>query len=485
MGQTIYGANDLWSIQCLGGIWSLLPLLVALLIAFKTRSAVFSLFCGALIGVVLLSIDPNTQSANPLVGLNNLFQSSLGNEDFIWICLIVLEIGILFQLFKDVGVIAAFSQKVSSKASSHKSVGFSAWILGFAIVDDYFSPLLTGAIMRPLSDKVKMSREKLAFILDSTTSSVCILVPVLAWGTMMTGLIKSQGGPVSSLEQALNVFIHSIPYNFYSILILLFSLGIVLKIIPDFGPMKKAEVRARETGQLYRDGSNPLVSSDQDNLLNDDAKNASLLFDFLIPILILFGSIFVGLWIYKQVMIVESFMATLLYFVAALFITRKINSIEHLNKLITMGIQEVMPAIMIIALAYCINGVTKDLGASTYIAQVAQDSLTPSGLLAVTFLLTALFAFSTGTSWGAYALMIPLALPIAYSFNGGQIDSLALQTIAAVAGGGIFGDHASPVSDTSVLASAGAGSDHMDHVITQLPYALVVAAFSLVLYLVV
>lgn len=467
------------------GIWSLLPLLAALLIAFKTRSAVFSLFCGAAIGVVLLSVDPNTQTANPLIGLSNLFQSSLGNPDFIWICLIVFQIGILFEIFKDVGVITAFTNKVSSKANTKKSVGFTAWMLGFAIVDDYFSPLLTGAIMRPLSDKVKMSREKLAFILDSTTSSVCILVPVLAWGTMMTGLIKSQGGPVHSIEQALSMFIHSIPYNFYSILLLLFSLGIVLKIIPDFGPMKKAETRARETGKLYRDGANPLVDTNQDDLLDQGTNNASLIFDFLIPIIILFASIFIGLWIYKQVMIVESFMAAILYSVISLFITRKIDSVEHLSGLIIKGVQEVMPAILIIALAYCINGVTKELGAATYITQLAQDSLTPSGLLAVTFLLTAIFAFSTGTSWGAYALMVPLALPVAYSFNGGQIDTLALQTIAAIAGGGIFGDHASPVSDTTVLASMGAGSDHMDHVITQLPYALVVAAISLVLYLIV
>jgi Na+/H+ antiporter NhaC len=465
------------------GIWSLLPLLVALLIAFRTRSAVFSLFCGALIGVVLLSFNPDTQNANPLIGLNSLFQSSLGNADFIWICLIVCQIGILFEIFRSVGVITAFTDKVSSKANTQKSVGFTAWLLGFAIVDDYFSPLLTGAIMRPLSDKVKMSREKLAFILDSTTSSVCILVPILAWGTMMTGLIKAQGGPVTSIEQAFMVFTYSIPYNFYSILLLVFSLGIVLKIIPDFGPMRKAEARARETGKLYRDGANPLISAGPDDDPEHESSDANLLFDFLIPISILFGSILIGLWVYSRVMIVESFMAAILYSATALLISGKINNIEHLSSLVTKGIQEVMPAILIIALAYCINGVTKELGAAIYITQMAQDSLTPSGLLAVTFLLTALFAFSTGTSWGAYALMIPLALPIAYSFNGGQIDALALQTIAAVAGGGIFGDHASPVSDTTVLASAGAGSDHMDHVITQLPYALVVAIFSLILYL--
>lgn len=148
------------------------------------------------------------------------------------------------------------------------------------------------------------------------------------------------------------------------------------------------------------------------------------------------------------------------------------------------GIKEVMPAIIIIALAYVINAVTKELGAANYIVEISHNILTPSALVAATFVLTAWFSFATGTSWGAYALMVPLSLPIAYSLNGGIVDNLLLQTVAAIDGGGIFGDHTSPVSDTSVLASAGAGSDHMDHVITQLPYALLVATITVVLYLI-
>lgn len=177
------------------GIFSLLPLAIALLIAFKTRSAVFSLFSGAFVGVLMLSgysiINASVaHSGNPFVNLNNLFQSSLGNADFIWICLIVFLIGILFELFKHAGVISAFTRKMSHKAKDQKSVGLTAWFMGLVIVDDYFSPLMSGTVMRPLSDSVKMSREKLAFILDSTTASVCILMPFMAWGTMMAGLIR-------------------------------------------------------------------------------------------------------------------------------------------------------------------------------------------------------------------------------------------------------------------------------------------------------
>jgi Na+/H+ antiporter NhaC len=466
-------------------IWSLVPLIIALLIAFKTRSAVFSLFAGCVVGVVMLSFGSGGHSDNPLVNLNNLFQNSLGNGDFIWICLIVFLIGILFELFKHAGVIQGFTQKMSMRANSHKSVGLTAWFMGLVIVDDYFSPLMSGAVMRPLSDKVKMSREKLAFILDSTTASVCILMPFMAWGTMMTGLIKAQGVAVESIEQAFAVFLHSVPYNFYSILLLIFTLGIVLKIIPDFGPMKKAEYRAKTTGKVIRDGGMPLLDSRSDNIDDKVIVNNNLIVDFLFPVLIVFGSIIASLWLYGSVMIVESFMAAIAYLVIVMTFRNKFTGIEQLTRLVLDGIKEVMPAIIIISLAYSINGVTKELGAASYIVNVTNQYMTPSLLVAMTFVLTALFSFATGTSWGAYALMVPLSLPMAYSLNGGVVDSLLLQTVAAIAGGGIFGDHASPVSDTSILASTGAGSDHMDHVITQLPYAITVAFITTVIYLVI
>ncbi len=470
------------------GIFSLLPLAIALLIAFKTRSAVFSLLTGAIVGVLMLSGYALTHTSveysnNPFMVLNKLFQSSLGNADFIWICLIVFLIGILFELFKHAGVISAFTIRMSHKAKNQKSVGLTAWVLGFVIVDDYFSPLMSGAVMRPLSDSVKMSREKLAFILDSTTASVCILMPFMAWGTMMTGLIKAQGGAVQSIEQAFSVFLYSIPYNFYSILLLIFSLGIVLKWIPDFGPMKKAELRAITTGKVIRDGSMPLTDLEADDLLKQH-KDCNLIFEFLVPVVLLFSSILGSLWLTQQVMIVESFMLVISFQIILMSLKGKFDDIEQLTQLMMIGIKEVMPAIVIIALAYSINGVTKELGSAYYIVEISKDFLSPSALVATTFVLTALFSFATGTSWGAYALMVPLSLPVVYSLNGGVIDNLLFQTVAAIAGGGIFGDHASPVSDTSVLASAGAGSDHMDHVITQLPYALVVAFVTVVLYLI-
>ncbi len=467
------------------GLWSLLPLTVALVMAFKTRSAIFSLFTGALFGALMLSVVSSSHSKHPFINLSQLIQSALGNADFLWICLMVCLIGVMFELFKHAGVLAAFTKRVSPRANSHKSVGLTAWLLGIAIIDDYFSPLMSGAIMRPLSDKVKMSREKLAFILDSTTASVCILMPFMAWGTMMTGLIKAQAGPVSSIEQAFGVFVYAIPYNFYAIILLLFSLGIVLKVIPDFGPMKRAESRALEKGLVMRKTAMPLVQDEPLDLNAIHQQGVNLISEFIMPISILFGSILSSLVLFGSVMIVESFMLAVTVQMLIMFIKKRVADIDELIVVIIKGIKAIVPTLLIIALAYVINTVTKELGAAQYIADLTKDFLSPSLLVVMSFIFTAVFSFATGTSWGAYALMMPLAVPAVYAINGAVVDDLLLQTVAAVAGGGIFGDHASPVSDTTVLSSAGAGSDHMDHVVTQLPYASLVAVMTVVIYFVI
>ncbi len=460
------------------GVWSLAPLIVALVFSFKTRSAAFSLFAGVLVGVVLMGDDP-------VRGMNALVQNSLGNADFLWLCEIIIFIGILFELFKESGVIAAFAKRVSRAGSSAKRVKFTSWAMGFVIVDDYFSPLMTGAIMRPLSDAARISREKLAFILDSTTASVCILVPFTAWGAYLVSLIVAQGGPVTNISEGMDLFVHSIPYNFYSIMLVVFTLGICLQFIPDFGPMRRAEIRARETGQVIREGGVPLISDEGDTLTRSKEHTVNLLSDLLLPVLIVFG-VAVGSFVYAQsILTAEAFMLAVFYLGGSMLFKKQLDGAAHLSEVAMRGVKNVMPAIIIVALANCINTITTELGAANFIISSTQSLLTPGLLVAITFLLTATISFSTGTSWGAYALMIPLALPLAYNFSGGTVDLLVLKTVAAVAGGGIFGDHASPVSDTSVLSSAGAGSDHMDHVVTQLPYALVVAGLTCVAYLLV
>jgi Na+/H+ antiporter NhaC len=458
------------------GPLSLLPLVVTLALAFLTRSALAAMLVGCFAGTLMLGSMPGA-------GLSALFQSSLGNGDFIWICEIVILIGILFELFKRAGVLGALAARFSRQGSSRRAVELSAWGMGFVIVDDYFSPLLSGAVMRPMSDRARIPREKLAFILDSTTASVCILVPFTAWGAYLASLIAAQGGAVSSVEQGLAVFIGAIRYNFYPILMLAFTLLVCLRVIPDFGPMRKAERRAAESGALIRPGGRPLVTDEgSDFEMATVEGNPSLILELLIPILLL---VTVGAWSLIQtgsVRIVEAFMLADAWLLGILAVRGRIASVEDAVDLAVAGTRNVMAALLIVALAYALNAVTGQLGAGEYIVERFAAQLSPNSLVLITFLLTAAISFSTGTSWGAYAMMMPVALPAAFAISGGEITPLVHQTVAAVAGGGIFGDHSSPVSDTTVLSSVGAGSDHIDHVLTQLPYALLVATITAGIY---
>jgi len=458
------------------GIMSLLPLVATLVLAFVTRSALIAMLFGTFSGTLMLGSAPG-------VGLNELFQSSLGNADFIWICQIVVLIGILFELFKRAGVLAALAKKFLSEAGQRRSVEISAWGMGFVIVDDYFSPLLTGAVMRPMSDRAKIPREKLAFILDATTASVCILVPFTAWGAYIASLIAVQGAPIESADQGLAVFIGAIKYNFYPMLMLVFTLLIAAGLVPDFGPMRKAERRAARTGALIRPGAKPLVTADVEEALDvAEEREASLILELLMPVLLLIG---VGAWTLIQlgsVKIVEAFMLATSWLFLVLGIRGSFANLSEVADVIVAGTRSVMEALLIVSLAYALNAVTTSLGAGQFIIDQFTSDLSPNSLVLIIFILTASISFSTGTSWGAYAMMVPVALPVAFEFTGGQIEPLVYQTVAAVAGGGIFGDHASPVSDTTVLSSVGAGSDHIDHVVTQLPYALVIAALTAGLY---
>tara|TARA_R110002096_G_scaffold367840_1_gene561126 strand:+ start:68263 stop:69693 length:1431 start_codon:yes stop_codon:yes gene_type:complete len=469
------------------GVWSLVPLVFALVTAFWTRSAIFSLFAGCLIGVMMMGYNPEASffGLDPAGGIVRLIAGSLDGE-FIRICVIIIFIGILFELFKRAGVLVAFANKVSKTGTSPKKVKFTTWLMGFFIVDDYFSPLMTGPIMRPLTDTAKVSREKLAFILDSTTASVCVLVPFMSWGAYVGGLIAKEGGPVGNVDEAIALFARSIPYNIYPILLITFTALICLEIIPDFGFMKKAEKRAREEGKVLRDGAIPMVSEEGGDIFEQKHEKSYLFWDFTVPIMIVFGTVIITYFMFGSLMILEAFIMAVIYLGTSLYVKKYVSDFSDLTEIGVIGAKSVMSAIIITALAYCINTVTKGLGAAEFIITLSEDFMTPALLVASTFFITAVISFSTGTSWGAFALMIPFVLPIAYGFSGGVAhDPIVYKALAAVVGGGIFGDHSSPVSDTSVLSSIGAGSDHMDHVITQLPYALTIGAATIALYLVI
>jgi Na+/H+ antiporter NhaC len=287
-----------------------------------------------------------------------------------------------------------------------------------------------------------------------------------------------------SAEQGLAVFIGAIKYNFYPLLMLAFTLLVCAGVIPDFGPMRKAEIRAAASGQLVRPGAKPLVGDADEAVAAQVSRgNASILLELLIPVLLLIG---VGTWTLISsgaVKIVEAFMLANSWLFLILAIRGRLDSVVDIADIIVAGTKGVMAALLIVALAYALNSVTTQLGAGQFMIEQFTSSLNVNYLIVITFCMTAAISFSTGTSWGAYAMMMPVALPVAIEFSDGAVGPLVYQTVAAIAGGGIFGDHASPVSDTTVLSSVGAGSDHIDHVITQLPYALLVAVLTALIYL--
>ncbi|HOO52545.1 MAG TPA: Na+/H+ antiporter NhaC family protein, partial [Alphaproteobacteria bacterium] len=342
------------------GAWSLVPLIFALVTAFWTRSAIFSLFAGCLIGVMMLDYDPmaTLYGLDPAGGLVRLIETSLGGE-FIRICVIIIFIGILFELFKRAGVLVSFADKVSKTGTSPKKVKFTTWLMGFLIVDDYFSPLMTGPVMRPLTDNAKVSREKLAFILDSTTASVCVLVPFMSWGAYLGGLIAKEGGPIGSIDEAITLFAGSIPYNLYPILLVIFTMLISLEIIPDFAFMKKAEKRAKEEGKVLRDGAIPMVSDEGGGLFEKKFDKAYLFWDFAVPIIIVFGTVIVTYFAFGSLMILEAFIMAVIYLGTSLYIKKYVENFSDLTEIGIAGAKSVMSAIIITALAYCINSVTK------------------------------------------------------------------------------------------------------------------------------
>mgnify|MGYP005669389413 FL=1 len=455
------------------GVISLIPASVAILLAFITRNTIFSLAMACLIGVVV--------SGQSLIGFPNLLKNALGNTDFSWVLLLEFFIGISIAFFQRTGAIRNFSLFIASKKMTRIRVQLIAWFMGmFVYFSDYFSPLFVGSTMRDLSDRFRISREKLAYICDSTSAPVSILVPITGWAVLVATLMIGMG-PVQDAGEAMMLFIYSIPYNIYSILAVIMVGLIATKVIPDFGPMRKAEQRAINENKLLRDGANPLMGVELTNIEPYEGIQTSLFWNFVFPVLIVICFAVGSFMITSSAKPMEAFLLSS----SVAGIIMRIQGVP-LNEIINtamMGIKGIMPAIIILALAYSLNDLSAMLNTAGFIIENTESWLTPKLLPMLAFLITAIVAFSTGTSWGTYAIMIPIAVPLAFNFSGNEIMHIVYATVAAIAGGGVFGDHCSPLSDTSILASTGAASDHIDHIKTQMPYALTVGLISVLIYL--
>lgn len=458
------------------GVWAILPAVAAVVLAFITRDALFSLLIASIFGLFI--------QGKGLWGLPGLFMKALGNGDFIWVVLIEILIGVLVAFFFKTGTTEEFAKVASNKVKTRKGVQLMGWFLGmFIFFSDYFSPLFTGPVMKNLTDKAKISREKLAYICDSTSAPMSVLVPFTAWGVFLSGLLIGHGS-ITDQVTATQVFIKSIGFNFYAILAVLMVGLIAAGIIPEFGPMKKAEKRALEEGKVLSDTAQPLMGAELSDIKKSEKlKNPRLFLNFILPILIVI-TVAVGTYIVLgSAKTLEAFMYAVVFLSGMLLLQNL--TIKEVVDTAVQGIKGVTPAILILAMAYVINTVSKELGAAQYVIEISENWMSPSMLPVLTFSIAAFISFSTGTSWGTYAIVMPIAVPMAFAFSGGAIGTLLFATIGAVAGGGVFGDHCSPLSDTTILSSFGAASDHIDHVKTQLPYASVAAGLALVIYLIV
>jgi Na+/H+ antiporter NhaC len=457
------------------GWLSLVPPLLAILLAFLTREPVFSLAVACVAGVLLMG--------QGLLGFPELLAKSLGNRDFMWICLVEICIGILVAFYQRCGAVHMFSKSVRSLTKSRTQTQFLAWCLGlFIFFSDYFSPLFVGPVMRDLTDKAHVSREKLAYICDSTSAPVSVLAPITGWAVYITGLLIGIG-PILDRQDAMALFVKSIPFNFYGILSIIFVALIAGKVIPEFGAMRKAELRAVGKNEALRPGSVPMMSTELTDLPVSEKGRPNIYLNFFMPVVIVITVNIVSFSATGQARVLDSFMLATVVLGGTMLLQR-VDNLSGLMRSIQAGIKGVLPAVLILSFAYAINFVSREMGTAQYVVESAREWFNPALLPVLVFVLSAFISFATGTSWGTFAIVFPVAVPLAFEFSQGEITILVLGTIAAASGGGVFGDHCSPLSDTTVLSSLGAACDHMDHVKTQIPYALVVAALASVIYII-
>lgn len=462
------------------GWLSILPPLLAIFLAIKTKHVYISLVLGIWLGwTIIHSWNPVSGLIDTLGALVNVFK----DEDNTRVILFSGLVGAIITFTQYSGGMKGFINWVVGKGlvRTRKSAGLLAWFLGFIIfIEANICVLVSGAVTRPIFDKLKISREKLSYILDSTSAPKCILIPLNAWGAFVIGLLVIQG-----VENPVKVLISSMPFNFYAIFALLIVL-IVVVTEKDFGPMKKAEHRVRVENKLLRDGAEPLISAD---VVQMEAKEGipPRALNMILPVVTMVVMMPVVLLITGKGNLMEgSGSASVLWAViaglavgAVAYRAQGIMKVKEITDIFMKGVGGLIPLASLMILAFAIGDICEALGTGPFVAQAAKSTLNPGIIPTVIFLVSCFIAFSTGTSWGTFAIMIPIAVPM--------INIIGLHPgliIAAVLGGGIFGDHCSPISDTTIISSMASAADHIDHVRTQLPYALTAAGFSILLFLI-
>ncbi len=461
--------------------WALVPPIVAIVLALITKETFSSLFIGIVVGAFLAAGLQPVDAVDTMI--NAGFIDAISSNAGIFMFLVIL--GIMVALVNSTGAAAAFGRWASRHVKSRVGALLATFVLGVLIfIDDYFNCLTVGSVMRPVTDLNKVSRAKLAYLIDSTAAPVCMIAPISSWAAAVSGVASDLG------VDGIQLFINAIPFNYYSLLTLVFVVMIAVMGF-DYGPMAAAELKALREGDLGSLGNDTAVENSKASLL-----------DMVIPILLLIifcvlGMLYVGeFWVpgaegYHNIALAfgntDAFVALPLGSIVALILSiaylliRRITSFKEAMGCIVKGFEAMVPAILILTFAVTLKNMTGLLGADVYVGglmQGAADSLYKM-LPAIIFLVGCGLGFATGTSWGTFSILIPIVMPIF-----GNNASLLIIGISACLAGAVCGDHCSPISDTTIMSSAGANCDHIQHVQTQLPYALTVAAISFVNYII-
>ncbi len=462
--------------------WALVPPIVAIALALITKEVYSSLFVGILVGAVFYS--GFSFEGTVLHIFNDGFIGVLCNSYNMGILIFLIILGAMVALMNNAGGSAAFGRWASTKIKSRVGAQLVTILLGCLIfIDDYFNCLTVGSVMRPVTDKHNVSRAKLAYLIDSTAAPVCIIAPISSWAAAVSGFVEGEDG--------FSIFMRAIPYNFYAILTIVMMVAMVL-MKTEFGSMRVHEKNALK-GDLYTTPERPYANEEN---ADDSAKKGTVV-DLVIPIICLVvccvigmlytggffsGTDFVTAFSQSDASVglaLGSFFGLIITIV--LYIIRRVLSFKDCMACIPEGFKAMVPAIMILTCAWTLKAMTDSLGAAVFVAELVKSSSDTlmNFLPAVVFLVGCFLAFSTGTSWGTFGILIPIVVD-AFAAN----PDLMIISISACMAGAVCGDHCSPISDTTIMASAGAQSDHVNHVSTQLPYAVVAAAVSFVTYIV-
>ena len=464
----------------IGTWWSLVPPLLAIVLALVTKEVYSSLFIGVAMGALLYT---GFHPWNAFVAFFDIMKNSMNLNILIFDVLL----GMIIVLMSKSGGSAAYGKWAGTKIKNKKSAMLATTGLGVLIfVDDYFNCLTVGSVMRPVTDRFKVSRAKLAYIIDATAAPVCIIAPISSWAAAVNSYVPEDAG-ISGFQ----LFLRTIPYNLYAILTLLMVFTIILTGL-DFGLMKKHEKNAA-AGDLFTSGGEEF-----DQVKEEEISSNGKVIDLVLPVLVLIGTA-IGAMIYTGFLggatdVVTAFsgcdaetsliFATLItvMFMLVLYLPRKVITFKGFMDSFVEGFKMMIPAIGILIFAWSLKGMGDALEIASFVENLVGSNASASVLLpAILFLVAIFLSFSTGTSWGTFAILVPIAIAM---FPGADNMQMMIIAVASVLSGAVCGDHVSPISDTTVMSSAGAQSNHINHVTTQMQYAVVVAVVSAIGYVI-